>query len=287
MNKKKGKKAEKDRKNNHVSTSKSDASLDHFLDHNINNITNNIIPINALAREKRDFQGDDDLKKNNQGLDHFDNADINPDSLTGNQNQDQKGPAARELENSQKNPEQLDHFENPQNTGQLDHFENPQNSDRLDHFEHPQNSDRLDHFGNPKNSDRLDHFDDGLIKAKEAGLFQLLRSSQKFREDCAAMFGIEPNEVAARIDSFEVECRARGHQHQFLKDLRSHFVNWLRIALRCEKQVKEKYDKNQTRNIKSYDNGNDIRQSNATSQFENRRGSDVGLHTEADFLPPF
>ena len=65
----------------------------------------------------------------------------------------------------------------------------------------------------------------------EQQLIQSMQNAPMWQEDVCRCFKITQTQLQERIEQFSAECRAKQTTHQNDRDIRSHFVDWLRYQL--------------------------------------------------------
>lgn len=100
-------------------------------------------------------------------------------------------------------------------------------------------------------------------------LIENLIDDDVWKAKVAETFGLDETDFIKRLDEFFISNECRGKYHADISDLKSHFVNWLKIILNAK-------------NINCYNNEN-----NETGRRDQRRGMDAGVHAAEDFEGPF
>lgn len=103
----------------------------------------------------------------------------------------------------------------------------------------------------------------------EKVLIEKLIDDDVWKGKIAGAFGLDETTLIKRLDEFFISNECRGKFHKDLSDLKSHFVNWLKIILNPK-----------TKNTDNNEN-------HETERRDQRRGMDAGVHSASDFEGPF
>lgn len=100
-------------------------------------------------------------------------------------------------------------------------------------------------------------------------LIEKLIEDDVWKSKIAETFGLNESELIKRLDEFFISNECRGKFHSDLSDMKSHFVNWLKIILNPKT--------NNTTNNENLE----------TRRRDQRRGMDAGVHSAEEFEGPF
>lgn len=100
-------------------------------------------------------------------------------------------------------------------------------------------------------------------------LIEKLIEDDVWKSKIAETFGLNETELIHRLDEFFISNECRGKFHSDLSDMKSHFVNWLKIILNPKT--------NNTNNNENLE----------TRRRDQRRGMDAGVHSAEEFEGPF
>lgn len=91
-----------------------------------------------------------------------------------------------------------------------------------------------------------------------------MKHSQIWLEQMAIKFSVSSEYIIKKIDAFALDLDCEGTEHKYLREIKKHFCNWLRIQLNIEKDVTDRQ-----------------------RQKDKRRGTDVTATTSEDYKGVF